>query len=258
MLKKIVLAVFLSGIVLSCGVYADPAANVIIAQAESFEAKGQYLEALGQYNKAFEEIGDPDILEDVNARIENLNIKILFSKIVDKDSLEYKVSSGDSLSKIAKKYNTTVDLIKKSNGLKSDLIRIGQKLKVVKTKFSIFVDKSQNVLFLKRGSEILKTYRIATGANNGTPVGDFKIVTKLKDPVHYRRDIKAVIGAENDQNLIGTRWMGFDLPSYGIHGHAVTDDLGKQVTKGCVRMLNKDVEELFMIVPRKTTVTIVE
>ncbi len=42
----------------------------------------------------------------------------------------YKVKSGDSLSVIAAKYHTTVSKIKKANGLRSDLIRIGQVLKI--------------------------------------------------------------------------------------------------------------------------------
>lgn len=258
MIKKYLLLFVVMFALSSINVYADEAAQRVVNQAKSYEAGGQLLDALAQYNKAFEEVSDPDVLEEINSRIENLNIKILFSKLIDKSSKEYKVVSGDSLSKIANKYNTTVELLKKSNSLSSDLIRIGQKLKVPNAEFSIFVDKSQNVLFLKRGMEILKTYRVATGTNNGTPVGEYKIVTKLKDPVHYRRDINAVIGADNDKNLIGTRWMGFDIPSYGIHGHAVPEDLGKQVTKGCVRMLDSDVEELFIIVPRKTKVTIVD
>ena len=42
------------------------------------------------------------------------------------------VKRGDTLNKLAKKYNTTVSQIKAKNKLKSSLIRIGQKLKVVK------------------------------------------------------------------------------------------------------------------------------
>jgi hypothetical protein len=40
----------------------------------------------------------------------------------------YTVKSGDSLSVIAQKYKTTVDSLKRINNLKSDTIRIGQKL----------------------------------------------------------------------------------------------------------------------------------
>lgn len=42
----------------------------------------------------------------------------------------YVVQPGDTLSKISKNYNTTVNVIKKNNGLLSDLITVKQKLKV--------------------------------------------------------------------------------------------------------------------------------
>ncbi len=42
----------------------------------------------------------------------------------------YTVKSGDNLSKIAKKYNVTVDYIKKKNNLKSNDLKVGQKLKL--------------------------------------------------------------------------------------------------------------------------------
>ncbi|MCX5714227.1 MAG: L,D-transpeptidase [Candidatus Omnitrophica bacterium] len=59
-------------------------------------------------------------------------------------------------------------------------------------------------------------------------------------------------------NLLGTRWLGIDLPGYGIHGTVDPSSLGKQVTQGCVRMANSDAEELYSIVPTGTEVTIVD
>ena len=43
---------------------------------------------------------------------------------------EYTVRSGDTLSAIANAFQVPVPLIKKANGLKSDTIRVGQKLKI--------------------------------------------------------------------------------------------------------------------------------
>lgn len=48
----------------------------------------------------------------------------------DSGIMEYVVKAGDSLWLIARKYQTTVDTLKKLNGLTSDLLNIGQVLKV--------------------------------------------------------------------------------------------------------------------------------
>jgi lipoprotein-anchoring transpeptidase ErfK/SrfK len=52
--------------------------------------------------------------------------------------------------------------------------------------------------------------------------------------------------------------MGFNLAGYGIHGTVEPQNLGKQVTQGCVRMSNPQVEELYAIVPQGTEVTIID
>lgn len=52
------------------------------------------------------------------------------SKAIGSNSPVHQVSSGDSLEKIARKYNTTVSDLKKANGLTSNTIIIGQNLKI--------------------------------------------------------------------------------------------------------------------------------
>ena len=51
-------------------------------------------------------------------------------------NITYTVQSGDSLYKIATKYNTTVDAIKKANNLTNDLLSIGQVLTIPTTTIS--------------------------------------------------------------------------------------------------------------------------
>ncbi|MBU2222104.1 MAG: L,D-transpeptidase, partial [Candidatus Omnitrophica bacterium] len=132
----------------------------------------------------------------------------------------------------------------------------GRKIKVWTAPFSIVVDKSQNTLLLKTGEEVFKTYMASTGANNSTPVGIFKIVNKLPNPTWYKAG--AVVPPGSPENVLGSRWLGFDLAGYGIHGTVEPESLGKQVTQGCVRLANPEVEELYTIVPVGAEVTIVD
>ena len=52
------------------------------------------------------------------------------AKPVEPECTVYVVQNGDYLAKISKKFNVTIASIKELNGLKGDLIRVGQKLKL--------------------------------------------------------------------------------------------------------------------------------
>ena len=228
----------------------------ILNQATKNEAEGNYLKAKSLYEKLVNNFANVSQVGDWQKKTWDLNIKILFSPTITEGSILYEIKSGDSLVKIAKKFNTTAEFIKKSNGLLSDKIIAGKKLKVWTEPFNIVVDKSQNILILKSDDEIIKIYIVSTGINNSTPKGNFKLVTKLVNPVWYK-DGKA-IPPDSPDNILGSRWMGFDLVDYGIHGTTEPETLGQQITQGCVRMSNSDVEELFTIVPTGTEVTVVD
>ena len=225
--------------------------------AISMQAKGELEKASKLYQELIKQFPAYKQISDAEKRLRGLNIEILFSPIVTEEDIFYNVEPGDTLGKIATRYNTTVDLIMRSNNLKGDLIRPGKRLKISGAKYSIIVDKSQNSLTLKADDAIFKVYPVATGEYNSTPVGTFKIVEKLKNPDWYKQG-EGAIPADNPKNILGTRWLGLSEPEYGIHGGASKKDLGSQVTNGCVRMTDADVEELFTILPRGTEVTIVD
>lgn len=218
--------------------------------------EGNLLQARSQLEDVFRDSEDLVILNRLKGTIEDLNIKILFSPTMDEYSALYIVQPNDALIKIARKFSTTVALIKKANGLTTDMIRPGQKLKVHNCDFSIVVDKSQNILFLKRNHKVIKTYLVSTGKNNTTPVGRFKIVNKLKHPTWFKTG--AVVAPDSPDNELGTRWMGINEKGYGIHGTNSIDQIGMQVTQGCVRMKNSEIDELFNIVPLGTEVVIID
>ena len=230
--------------------------NALLDEAKLAENKGQMVEAKQLYEEAMMNIDDVNELKIIQNKIEQINLETIFSSRIDDCSIKYVVKPNNVLINIAKKFKTTVNLIKRANNLNSDIIRIGQALKISNCEFSIVVDKSQNLLFLKRAGDVIKTYIVSTGKNNSTPIGKFKIINKLENPTWYKTG--AIIKPNDPDNLLGTRWMGFDLKSYGIHGTNKPEELGLQITLGCVRMSNEDVEEVFDIVPKDTEVLIVD
>lgn len=230
--------------------------DVLFNLARIYEENSQLLQAKNTLQKIVAESKNGKLIEEAQARMGDLNIKILFSPLITEDSFVYEVKEGDSLTKLAKQFNTTVDLLVKANRIKNETLRLGIKLKITKAKFSVFVDKSQNTLALKANGGILKVYTVSTGLDNITPVGTFKILNKLVNPTWYKDGI--AVPAGSPQNILGTRWMGLSEAGYGIHGTTQPETIGKHVTQGCVRMYNEEVEELFTVLPVGTEVVIVE
>jgi peptidoglycan hydrolase-like protein with peptidoglycan-binding domain len=90
-----------------------------------------------------------------------------------------------------------------------------------------------------------KSYPVAVGDQKGfnwSPVGDWKIVNKG-------------VGWGSG---FGTRWMGLNVPwgIYGIHGTNKPYSIGSRASHGCIRMYNRDVEELYSWVNIGTPVSI--
>jgi len=235
---------------------ATASVGQMLDEAAQYQARGDQLKAKDLYAQVIADHPDYDKIEDVQDRLGVLSMALITSNTPTPQTVLHEVVPGDSLGKLAKQYNTTTALIKKSNNLKSDVIRVGQKLRVWTAPFTVLVNKSQNILILKTGEDVVKVYHISTGANNSTPIGHFKIAAKLVDPVWFKAGSKP-IPPESPQNELGSRWMGFaENPQYGIHGTIKPNLIGQQATAGCVRLVNHDVEELFDLLAPGTQVTI--
>ena len=109
----------------------------------------------------------------------------------------------------------------------------------------IEVNLSLRRLQLFRGAELINTYPVAIGKpSTPTPTGSYHITRKIVNP----------------GGVLGTRWMELSIPSsggrYGIHGTSQPWSIGKAVSKGCIRMYNHDVEQVFDMVRIGTPVKI--
>ena len=103
-------------------------------------------------------------------------------------------------------------------------------------------------LVLLEGDRVLKTYDVAVGKpSTPSPVGEFKIISHAIDPVWKNVP-------PGPSNPVGTRWLGLSIKGYGIHGTNAPNSIGKAASHGCIRMRNRDVEELFTLVPNGAVV----
>ncbi len=263
LMKNSLLALLALVVLSGCGSGANPAkmlsspADDLYKQATTLAAEGKMLDAKTALQQIINDHPDFKNIEQAEQDLYNINMKVLFSNVQAPKTVVHEVVVGDTLGKIARQYNVTMDMIRIPNAMTRDVVRVGQKLRIWTGKFTVNVSKSQNVLILKSDEDILKVYSVSTGANNSTPIGTFKIVNKIENPVWYK-DTGAVIPPESPDNALGSRWMGFDIKGYGIHGTLQPDKIGQQVTAGCVRMRNPEVEELYKILPYNTEVTIVD
>ncbi len=230
--------------------------DALLRLGEIQEAEQRFAEARASYQTLLQRFPESPLVDRIQEHLGRVNVALLFSKAATEQDVVYEVRPGDTLGRIAARFATTVEFIKKANGLTNDVIRPQQRLKVHQGRFSIVVDKSQGRLLLTDSNQFVKVYQVATGKDQSTPVGTFKIVNKIPDPVWYTQG--AVVPPDSPENILGTRWMGFDKSGYGIHGTDDPTPVTEQASAGCVRMTNRDVEELFSIVPLGTEVTVVD
>ena len=110
----------------------------------------------------------------------------------------------------------------------------------------IVISLPDRKLALVEGDGIVRVYDVAVGKHSTpSPQGQFRIVTRIPHPTWYGPEQVVPPGAANP---LGTRWIGLSVKGYGIHGTNAPKSIGKAASHGCIRMRNRDVEELFDLV----------
>lgn len=130
----------------------------------------------------------------------------------------------------------------------------------------IVIDTAGNRVYLKRGEETLKEMLASCGSGNvledpvggrtwtfDTPRGDFRIQKKVTKPVWIKPDwafleegepIPERSSERNMPGMMGNYALGIG-DGYYIHGTLYSRLLGRNVSHGCVRLGDADLEELY-------------
>jgi len=110
----------------------------------------------------------------------------------------------------------------------------------------IVVSIPDRKLAVLEGDRTIRIFETAVGApKSPSPTGVYQIVNSIADPTWYT---KGKIVPPGKCNPLGTRWLGLSRKGYGIHGTNRPDSIGHNASHGCIRMRNREVEELFKMV----------
>lgn len=159
------------------------------------------------------------------------------------------VLPGETLSQIARDFRKPLQELLAANPaiVNPDILYIGQPIQIPgypdpnTLPYRIDISLKKRMLQLYKDNVLQKTYPIAVGRIlHGTPIGSYIILNK----------------APNPGGPFGTMWMSLSKEFYGIHGTNDPSSIGNAVSRGCIRMHNRDVEELASIIPLGTAVTI--
>jgi lipoprotein-anchoring transpeptidase ErfK/SrfK len=237
-------------------VNAPPAGtSASLADARQAQAEGDLLRARELALAVWNGTSDVALKTEAESILNVVGIELVMTPRPMPEKTDYEVQPGDSLDKIAKKFGTTVELLRIGNNIKGSMIRAGDRLRVFNGKFKVSVSKSDNELVLWMNDQFFKRYKVGTGQYNKTPVGDFLINDRIAQPTWWRPDGKAIPFGDKE-NLLGTHWLSINVKGYGLHGTWEPETIGYQLSAGCVRMHNEEIEQLFNLLTLGTPVSI--
>ncbi len=206
----------------------------------------------------------------IRAQLTEINDTYAYGKrnLTDDDiTAIHKVESGDVVERIANKYRVPSGLLLQISGMQSaKSLQAGQKLKTILGPIHARVVKHEYRMDLyalnAKGAKIyLKSFPVGLGADDKTPVGQFRIGSiedgvfrgKVEKPSWVDPDSGTKYASGAPDNPIGQFWIPLQgqeaatakLTGYGIHGTVDPTSIGKSKSQGCVRLLDNDIKEIY-------------
>jgi len=193
---------------------------------------------------------------DQRAEIED-ELMVLSHKIYFTDASHYlpphTVQPNQHLETIARQYDVSWQYLASLNGISPEKLRAGQDIKIIQGPFDAVVELSQMRLTIHAHGYVVASYPIGIGTNGSTPAGQFAVLNKQENPTYYGPE--GVISCDDPQNPLGEYWIDLG-DSIGIHGTNDPTSIGKAASKGCIRMYDGDVAQVYDLLTTSSRVAI--
>lgn len=119
----------------------------------------------------------------------------------------------------------------------------------------LLLRQSLHTLDLYQDGQLIRTFNVAVGTSgHRTPTGIYEVTLKRHMPTWvnpspngWGAGMPARIGP-GVNNPLGVRALNWSAPAIRFHGTAKVNSIGRDASKGCVRLTNTDVVELYDLV----------
>jgi len=232
------------------GVSFDQVMSQVQAQLDQGRLADAHLELSRWYQS-------PQLTPAQQAQVHELLDRLAGTVVYSQESLlepPYEVQPGDNLERVAKLYEVPWQLLAKINGVTNpEQLQPGQSLKVVRGPFHATVEMQTFTLTVWLGERYAGCFPVGIGRDLTTPEGNFQVLGKLENPPYHGSD--AVLAPDDPNNPLGKRWI--DLGNHiGIHGTTEPSSVGQAESRGCIRLSERDVEDVYDILSVGSTVSI--
>ena len=169
-------------------------------------------------------------------------------------SAPYFVEPGDTLESIGAMYNIPWQYLGQLNRIDPQELQAGQELKVMRGPFSAVVDMERFELTIHAHGYFVHHYEVGIGEGDQTPVGEFAVQEKIKNPTWYN-PAGGQVDKDDPLNPLGEYWIGLG-DHIGIHGTIDPQSIGSARSRGCIHMRDADIAQVFELLGQGSVVRI--
>ncbi len=210
----------------------------------------------------------------VKKQLSSLADKWLFSRtVLPGDTLcgSYKVKPGGRLGKIGRKFKVPYQILMRVNNIvKPEALRADESIKVINGPFHVSICRSTFTMDLYLQDTFVRSFSVGLGsADRETPTGLWRVKPggKLVKPLWTDPDSGVIYRGTDSDYPLGSRWIGLEglkgaaegRTGFAIHGTRNSRQVGHAVSRGCIRMNDRDVLLVYdLLTPGLSQVLIVE
>ena len=249
-----------SSIVAEANSLTSPQVAVLLKDAQKDIAEGRIIAARDTLNDILNMAMEENLRGQIKKQMSTLANDWLLSRTVhlgDNLCSTYQVQPGDILTQVAAGFKVPYQFLMRINNIPNEKsLQAGQKIKVVHGPFHAIVYRSSFTMDLYLQNIYVKTYRVGLGKEgHETPSGLWraKIGGKLIKPTWTDPETGKTYHADDPDYPLGSGWIaleGIDSRTRGIDGiaiHGTNDEqtIGTKSSRGCIRLFNGELVELY-------------